>query len=349
MRYVSQERRDRVKLPTTPLTEVARSHFAPTEVTGGGAKVPGTCLHCPDMPCIRYSPDELNPEVGFDMTFYASGATCAFDALNEAMDTRTPVVDETKCVGCGVCLDRCPVGAIYLHDMTAQVEANQNAIFKTTDAYTSAEFGELLDSLYEVCTWINEPGPTEIAILQSVFNSIVASLSLPQDARTTFGTLVRNLLIAIGLQAKVSVQGDTSNRIELVCVDDSLIGIGELEHHDDLLDSARRLLSDTAVACSRHGLSRYEIVPMIVCLRLPSRRSGIYELLGDIESRLNLSVALVPVGALLLFLAFGHSPALSTLQKTFSRFGPNFSLEGRVGHLLETKTALTNLGLSPQK
>jgi Fe-S-cluster-containing hydrogenase component 2 len=349
VRYISQERRDRVKLAAISVNEVARRHFEPTHVTAGKLKAAGTCLHCPDMPCIRYAPEELNAEVGFDMTFYASGATCAFDALSEAADARIPVIDETSCVGCGVCLDRCPVGAIYLDKTTAQVEASDNPIFHTTDTYTTAEFDELVDSLWDMSEWVNEPGRGEIAALQSVFASVTARLSLPQDARTTFGTLVRNLFIAVGLPAKVSVQGDTSNRIELACVDDSMIGIGELEYHDDLLDSARRLLSDTAVACSRHGLGLDEIVPMIVCLRLPNRRSGIYELLGDIETRLGLSVALIPAGALLLLVAFGHSLSLSMVRETFTSLDSDYSLEARVKHVLSTGRSLKDLGLAPAK
>lgn len=349
MRYISQERRDEVKLAIKPVDRVARAHFAPTEVSSGKERAFGTCLHCPDMPCIRYTSGELNADVGFEMTFYASPITCAFDALSEAPDYRTPIVDEGSCVGCGICLGRCPVGAIYLSSAKAQVEFDDNLVFRTTKTYTTAEFDGLVDSLWDKSEWINSPGNVEIETLRAVFDAITSRLSLPQDARATFGTLVRNLLIAVDIPAKVSVQGDTSNRIELACIDESRTGIGELEYHDDLLDSVRRLLSDTAVACSRHGLPLDELVPIIVCLRMPNRRSGLYELIGNIHERLGLSVAVVPLGALLLLAAFGLSINLADLEETFTNLDSDYSLEARMGEVLGTDRSLKGLGLAPLK
>ena len=54
--------------------------------------VPGLCLQCDDPVCSHF---------------------CSFGAINKREDGIV-IIDEEKCTGCGLCVDGCPYGAIYL-------------------------------------------------------------------------------------------------------------------------------------------------------------------------------------------------------------------------------------------
>jgi indolepyruvate ferredoxin oxidoreductase alpha subunit len=56
-----------------------------------------TCRTCPDAPCV---------------------AACPNDALTQSIETKTIVVDQSKCKGCGWCIEACEYGAISLHPGT---------------------------------------------------------------------------------------------------------------------------------------------------------------------------------------------------------------------------------------
>lgn len=60
-----------------------------------GIDVPLACLHCIDPPCFQ----------------------CPVDAMEQREGI--VIIDAEKCVGCGVCQEHCPLGAIRIIDSTA--------------------------------------------------------------------------------------------------------------------------------------------------------------------------------------------------------------------------------------
>lgn len=59
-----------------------------------GLNVPVGCITCEGMPCVE---------------------ACPVDAITVDPEMKRPVVDALACIGCGICADTCPVGAIKLH------------------------------------------------------------------------------------------------------------------------------------------------------------------------------------------------------------------------------------------
>jgi carbon-monoxide dehydrogenase iron sulfur subunit len=60
-----------------------------------GIDIPSVCKHCIDPPCFE----------------------CSFDAM--VMKEGVLVIDDDKCVGCGVCAQTCPIGAITIVESKA--------------------------------------------------------------------------------------------------------------------------------------------------------------------------------------------------------------------------------------
>jgi len=59
-----------------------------------GAEVPHLCVQCNDYPCVN---------------------SCPVNALSISSKTGAVLVDETKCTGCGICVDACPGRIPHLH------------------------------------------------------------------------------------------------------------------------------------------------------------------------------------------------------------------------------------------
>jgi Fe-S-cluster-containing dehydrogenase component len=56
--------------------------------------VPHLCVQCEDYPCVE---------------------SCPFKALSVSEKTGAVLTDETKCTGCGTCIDACPGKIPHLH------------------------------------------------------------------------------------------------------------------------------------------------------------------------------------------------------------------------------------------
>jgi Fe-S-cluster-containing hydrogenase component 2 len=214
---------------------------------------------------------------------------CPTRAIRWNGENAVAIVVAGDCIGCGLCVSRCPYGAISLGDgQIATVEtANPDGLVvagpakgKHPQAKRSGQIATL-----------DAPAATNLL-------TTVAALD---DAQTTL--LVRNLLNEVGLNARTRRRGDTNMRIDAVGFSHSERPfVAEIETGACVLESPRALLEDVAVLHSRYGYAVDGIDPVSVILSFPNVRSEYYQVIRDIEKVLGLRYRTITVGALVALL-----------------------------------------------
>jgi ferredoxin len=249
------------------------------------------CLCCPDLPCMTYSADEAEADVVVDVTRDPRREVCAFDAIVVDESTRVPKVIEERCSACGLCVARCPVGAIaWSRDAVANVQIPDGGLTEPTldlSRHTRAREQALTATERYV------PSGAEWERLRERFDSALERASTGQRR-----LLVRNLLRGLSLAAQLSVRGDTSDRTEITVADGAAVVLAEIGRDVDLLEGVRRVMTAVAIAHARRGVPRSLLTPAVFMLRMPNQRTDGYELVKDLATVLGLEVAILPVAAL---------------------------------------------------
>jgi Fe-S-cluster-containing hydrogenase component 2 len=214
---------------------------------------------------------------------------CPTRAIRWDADNSTATVLIADCIGCGLCVSRCPYGAITLVDgLVARVEtADPDGLIGTGPGQ-----GE-------------HPQPKrsgQIAMLSApAAANLPATVLALDDTRTTL--FVRNLLNEIGLNARTRRRGDTNMRIDAVGFSRSgRPFVAEIETGLGVLESPRALLEDVAVLHARYGYAVADIDPVSIILAFPNIRSEYYQVIRDIEAVIGLRCRTITIGALVALL-----------------------------------------------
>lgn len=265
-----------------------------------GGQANGSCIHCPNMPCIEYAPTELLVEGFNDFPADLDQRVCPTAAITWNIEDSAPSVNLDECISCGLCVARCPVGAIQFNPgVGAIVNDTENAYFQLShDRVTQ----EIVDSI--IARLANIPINGSFALendelIEDVHNRILAKLKtapkLPQH-------LTRNLLIALGNSAAMRRQGDVNIRMEIVSSNTDSKGTAEVEFGAGVLDAPRNILDNVAVLHSRYNVPKEEISAFIVSLALPNQRTEYWQVIKDINSVLEIKIGSITVTALMLLL-----------------------------------------------
>ena len=256
-----------------------------------GALGLGTCLGCRDTPCMTLALADLGlPELLSDFPGDPDREVCPTSALSWADVTGNISVNEEACVGCGLCVSRCPYGAISIENVG-------KAKVQDSDPDGLTIIGVTGDTLH--------PSPEKIGCIgASTCDALAATpstMSALSDAQTT--RFVRNVFIQIKVGCRTRRKGDTNVRMDGV-LDFSIgrIGVLEIETENAVLDSPRALIEDVAVLKSRYDIPLDIIDPVSVILWLPNKRSEYYQVIEDIEKVLGLRCRTVTIGLLLLLM-----------------------------------------------
>lgn len=273
------------------VTDVHYEHGQRTVVTlADGRAGVGSCLGCGSAPCMEKDDSELTLFGALDAFPGDPGRdVCPTRAIRWDGDNSVTVVVANDCIGCGLCISRCPYGAISLADgQTASIEtADPNEL--TVVGQANSEHPKVKRS--GQISRLDAPAATNLP----------ASVGALDDARTTL--LVRNLLNEVGLNARTRRRGDTNMRIDAVGF--SRRGkpfVAEIETGAGVLESPRALLEDVAVLHSRYGYAVGGIDPVSVILSFPNVRSEYYQVIRDIEKVLGLRCRTITIGALVALL-----------------------------------------------
>lgn len=266
---------------------------------GNGNGAYGACLSCPTAPCISFAEDEIacSSLVGFPSDLTAS--TCAADAIRLNLTDGVPSIDSDRCIGCGICASRCPVGAIFIKDGQGAYVANQAkdpayalAVSETHEEYVRAR--EILDTV-----------PRKGVLAMESDANIARSEKMTSEAFRREGDRfpvlhVRNLLVAAGQGASMRRRGVNHMRMDLVLSAPGWDrGLVEVEFGlNAAIESPRDVLDGAAVLHSRHGWMTGGMTLMIAKDQLPNERSGYWNVISDISKVLNLKIGTITTLAL---------------------------------------------------
>ena len=246
----------------------------------------GSCLGCGSPRCIEKDDSELTLFGALD-TFPGdpSRDVCPTRAIRWDGEKSVAVVVEDHCIGCGLCVARCPYGAISLAGGLVAAVETEDPDQLVVAAATKSEHPEVKRSGQIAA--LNAPAASNLA------ESVLAL----DDAKTNL--LVRNLLNEIGLNARTRRRGDTNMRIDAVGFSRrERPFVAEIETGVSVLESPRALLEDVAVLHSRYGYAVDGIDPISIILAFPNVRSEYYQVISDIEKVLGLRCRTITVGAL---------------------------------------------------
>lgn len=250
----------------------------------------GSCLGCGNVPCMEKDESEL-ALFGALAAFPGDPSldVCPTRAITWDSEAAVSVVASEKCIGCGLCISRCPYGAINLIEgLTANVETDDPDRLVVVGA-VKAEHPSV-KRIGQIAT-LDAPAA---AILPTNVGSL-------NDKQTNL--LVRNLLNEVGLNARVRRSGDANMRIDAIGFSRRQRPfVAEIETGVGVLESPRALLEDVAVLHSRYGYAVNEIDPVSIILAFPNMRSEYYQVIRDIEKVLGLRCRTITVGALVAML-----------------------------------------------
>jgi hypothetical protein len=250
----------------------------------------GICLGCGSAPCIEKGDSELTLFGALDaFPGDPSRDVCPTRAIRWNGENSAAFVVVNDCIGCGLCISRCPYGAINLAD-------GRTATVETADPDRLAVVGPTKGEHPEVTR------SGQIATLDVLAaTKLPATVGALENARMTL--FIRNLLNGIGLNARTRRVGDTNMRIDAVGFSRSKrLFVAEIETGAGVLESPRALLEDVAVLHSRYGYRVDGIDPVSIILSLPNVRSEYYQVIRDIEKVLGLRCRTITVGALVALL-----------------------------------------------
>jgi Fe-S-cluster-containing hydrogenase component 2 len=283
-------------LPTTHLEPGAASRslteFKGFETDDGGA-VSAVCMRCPDHPCTDFAASVIALELAVPTPVAPITRVCPVDAL-VMTESGLPSVAADVCVGCGLCVALCPVGAIRLggDDFRAEVSAAGPGwdIVETS----AGSFASVRDQLATYTPLRESPDNSTVAARTERFLN-----SEGPHRVDALRLLCRNVLLAKGLPARLSNPGDHAAWAELAAQVGDSVAIFELEANGDLLDTLRRLLANAAVLAARNAFPRESSLYFVVAHVLPNERVDFYDVIDDVQGRLGLTVRTLTACALL--------------------------------------------------
>lgn len=253
------------------------------------------CLGCVKPQCMSFDPHEVMCDEVENFPNDQSLNTCAVNAMQWDFDSDTPIIDTEKCINCGVCMRRCPIGAIYF-DRTVKVnrDVTDKVIHKAADVDTAVlqtQQIEILNNIARSGVLIEESDEIFEAIYEKLTN-ICSNYHNP---------VVRNLLISLGCQSAMRRIGDVYTRMDAIySASDDSFGVVEVEFGRDTLDAFRGILDDIAVLFSRYGIAKDANLPLVICLQLPNARQGYWQVVKDVNLVEGITIGTLTIGAMML-------------------------------------------------
>lgn len=312
MQYLNEKsRRSKLRLlKDENIVQINQKYGEPASINGNNTYC-GGCIGCVNPNCLKYSDFEIgNIERLPDFSYERSYDVCPVNAMSFDENDGTIRIDKSKCINCGLCADRCPLGAIYCDGDTKVSEcdsANYVLVESTTDNIESQK--KQIEKLNELEREKKYRKENDVC-LKKIYDQIqhFDGRSLVQNI------LIRNILISMGYNCAISRTGDVYTRMDGVYTNDNCFGVMEIEFGRDTLEASRGILDDVAVLESRFDIKKEDNTPLVICLSLPNKRQGYFQVVKDVQRVLNMRIQTITLGALLVLLWNGKVADFSTIS-----------------------------------
>lgn len=253
------------------------------------------CIGCTNPKCMQFEEQEIGCEELADFPNDRNLNVCPVDALSWDATSDTPVVNTDKCISCGICIRRCPVGALYFN---GGIKVNRSTSPKAIRGAADDAFVALQAEQIEELSNIIRDG---IPIIESdeLFDSIYSKLiGIKSNYHNIIG---RNLLISLGCRCAMRRIGDVYTRMDAVySSQDKCFGAVEIELGRDTLDASRGILDDIAILYTRYGIEKDMNMPLVICLQFPNARQGYWQVVKDVKAIEDINISTITVGAMML-------------------------------------------------
>lgn len=281
-----------------------------------GTLTDGVCIGCELKPCLSYTKEEIDIEVIDGMPYNNDIRVCPSNAIKENEKGKVDI-DASLCINCGICFSKCLTGGIYFNSDIEVFDVNHTTdnSFKIVDSlnnplveHTNREFNNNLKTIS-----INNISTGYAKIFISKFKSLntgIGDLEL---------ILVRNLLLEVGINNKISAKGNNDMRLDFIGKKSGKFLPGESELiGSDILGLPRRILEGVSWMHSRNKILLENQIPCVVILEFPRKRSDFYEVISDIESVTNVKIKTLSIYFLNVINLFRIKLRVNDLNNYFS-------------------------------
>lgn len=257
------------------------------------------CLGCTNPKCMYFSDDEIECERVDGFPNDKSNNVCPVEALAWDNSSTTPVIDSRKCINCGVCVSRCPVGALFFSSkgkLTINTAPAKYVESRKPDTTTQSFHLRQIEQLVKI-----PRAGVSLNASDQLFESIYNKLfRLKSNYHNAVG---RSLLIALGCKCSMRRIGDVYTRMDAIYSSPAgSFGAVEVEFGRDTLDASRGVLDDIAVLNTRYGVHKNDNKALVLCLQLPNARQGYWQVVRDVKIVEGIKIGTITIGALMFLL-----------------------------------------------
>lgn len=253
------------------------------------------CLGCKNPKCMKLDHVDIMCDEVVNFPNDHSLNACPVDAISWDNKYDTPIINSEKCINCGICIRRCPVGAIYFDGI---VKVNRTISPCQTQHAADNKIAVIQSQQIEMLDKIGKSGTT-IMESDNLFDSIYEKLLAVTSG--SHNIIARNLLISLGCKSAIRRIGDVYTRMDAIYTSvDECFGAVEVEFGRETLDASRGILDDIAVLYTRYGIDKDENMPLVICLQLPNARQGYWQVVKDVKNVEDITISTITIGALML-------------------------------------------------
>lgn len=264
---------------------------------GGSDQI--SCLGCTVPRCMYLSDSDIECSHIEGFPCDRSVMACPVDAIAWNDRSAAPVIDQQRCIRCGICVSRCPVGALYFSDQ-GEPEVNMTPGDSVINMRPDQAGQDLHACQIEQLLQVPRSG-ISLQASDPLFETIYEKLQRLGNAY--HNPVGRNLLIALGCRCAMRRIGDVYTRMDAVYSSPAgSFGAVEIEFGKDTLDASRGILDDIAVLNTRYGVHKHNNRALVICLQLPNERQGYWQVVKDIRVVEGIKLSTITVGALMFLL-----------------------------------------------